>query len=155
VLRGATEAEGPWTDLATVNGYAQAGQGLNGADVVFDFLTDNVVLQSNTAEAPFTSIESSDSPVSFLILEGQTSALGLFSIWELQVSASGSTNTQPSLTVARTAGGVTLSWPAETTGFTLESSDTLPGTTWTPVTGVSNNTVTVQSAGSRFFRLKK
>jgi len=154
-LRGATVAEGPWTDLATVTGYAQAGHGLDGADVVFDFVTDKVVLQSNTAEAPATTIVNTDSPVRFLMLEGQTPSIGLFSIWELQVSAQGSTNTLPSLAVARSAQGVTLSWPAETTGFTLESADALPATVWTPVVGVDNNSVTVQPAGSRFFRLRK
>jgi len=48
-----------------------------------------------------------------------------------------------------------IQWPADATGFVLESSPTLPTTTWTPVPGVDNNRVTVTpSEKSAFYRLR-
>ncbi len=62
----------------------------------------------------------------------------------------------PTLRITRTGDTVTLSWPAEATGFTLEASPTLAPATWTPVEGVSGNSVTVPLSGqSRFFRLRR
>lgn len=51
---------------------------------------------------------------------------------------------------------VTISWPAGTTGFVLESSTVLPAATWTEVPNVANNSVTVSStAGAQYFRLRQ
>ena len=51
---------------------------------------------------------------------------------------------------------LTLAWPEEATGFTLEYAESLPAASWTTVTNVVNNQVTVDtSAGRRFFRLRK
>jgi hypothetical protein len=62
----------------------------------------------------------------------------------------------PSLTVTVGAGGLTLSWPAAVTGYLLESAPALPATTWTPVAGVANNSVTVPLTGdAQFFRLRQ
>jgi hypothetical protein len=50
---------------------------------------------------------------------------------------------------------LTLSWPADATSFTLESTVKLPAVNWTPV-GVVNNQVTINiSEGSWFYRLRK
>lgn len=159
-LRGRTAAEGPstdpleWTELATVAGYAQASHGLDGADVVFDFVADRVVLQSATGEVA-TTIANTEPRVRYLMLDGQTSALGLFSVWELQVGAEGSSATVE-LSVARAAGGgVTISWPAAVTGYVLESAPSVPSTTWTAVPGVANNSVTLTPAGTTFYRLRR
>jgi hypothetical protein len=158
-LRGRTEAEGPaiepseWTELATVNFYAQASHGLDGADVVFDFESDRVVLQSVTTEA-FTTIVSTEPTVRYLMLDGQTSQLGLFSVWELQVNA-GSTNAAPALAVQAGANTLTITWPAGITGYLLESSEILPAITWMPVAGVVNNSVTLTPSGTSFYRLRR
>jgi len=62
--------------------------------------------------------------------------------------------TPPTLSYQMNGTQLTLFWPADITGYTLESSPELPGTTWTPVPGVVNNEVTVDaSSGSTFFRL--
>jgi len=62
----------------------------------------------------------------------------------------------PKLTVSLSGTQLTISWPASATGFTLESADALPSTTWPPVPGVQNNSVTVAiGAGNKFYRLKK
>jgi hypothetical protein len=62
----------------------------------------------------------------------------------------------PLLNVSLSGSNLTISWDPSITGYTLESSGTLPGTTWTPVPGVVNNTVTVNaSTGTSFFRLRK
>jgi hypothetical protein len=60
----------------------------------------------------------------------------------------------PSLSYSIAGTQLTLSWPAEVTGYTLESAPTLTTTSWTPVPGVVNNQVTVDaSVGVQFFRL--
>ncbi len=61
----------------------------------------------------------------------------------------------PSLAASRSGSDLTLSWPADVTGFTLESTPTLSGANWQPVTGVQNNSVTVPTGtGTAFFRLR-
>ena len=158
-LRGRTAEQGPstdpfeWTELAAVSGYAQAGHGLDGADVVFDFEADTVVFQSATTEA-FTTIVNTEPTVRYLMVDGQTSVLQLFSIWELHVNASGA-SLAPQLAVTLGAGGATISWPAGVTGYILESSPAVPSHSWTPVGGVVNNTVTVPPTGTMFYRLRR
>lgn len=62
----------------------------------------------------------------------------------------------PSLSVTRTASQITISWPASFTGFTLESSSALPASSWTTVSGVVNNSVTVTPSDlAKFYRLRK
>ena len=62
----------------------------------------------------------------------------------------------PSLSYSLVAGQLTLSWPADATGYVLESTDNLSGGVWSPVNGVVNNQVTVNaSTGNKFFRLKR
>ena len=64
--------------------------------------------------------------------------------------------TRPSLSIAATSGAVTISWPADATGYTLESTASITSATWTTVTGVANNSYTIaNSSGTQFFRLKK
>jgi hypothetical protein len=54
------------------------------------------------------------------------------------------------------AAGITLSWPASSSGFLLESASNVPNSTWSPVDGVVNNSITIQPTdGMRFFRLRK
>ena len=60
------------------------------------------------------------------------------------------------LAVTRAGSQVTLSWAPELSGYTLESANSLPATSWTPVSGVQNNWVTLPIEGtSKFFRLRK
>jgi hypothetical protein len=60
------------------------------------------------------------------------------------------------LHIVRSGSQVTISWDTAITGYTLESSGVLPGTTWTAVPGVVNNSVTLSaSTGTSFFRLRK
>ena len=62
----------------------------------------------------------------------------------------------PALSVSRSAGSVTISWPAAVTGFTLESTDSLPAPSWTPVSVGANNSVTITiGSGNKFYRLRK
>lgn len=62
----------------------------------------------------------------------------------------------PKLSVTLNGGSVTISWPADASGFTLESASALPSAAWTAVTGVQNNAVTLNPAGqNQFFRLRK
>ncbi len=62
----------------------------------------------------------------------------------------------PTITFVRSGNNLTLSWPPDVTGFTLESTGKLPATAWTPVGGVVNNQVTVPiGSGNLFFRLRK
>lgn len=60
------------------------------------------------------------------------------------------------LTIGRSGNNVVITWPAEATGFVLESSPQLPATTWTAVPGVTGNSATVTpTGGSAFYRLRK
>jgi hypothetical protein len=64
--------------------------------------------------------------------------------------------TAPRLSYSRSGSNLTLSWPAETVGYILESAEQLPGSSWTAVPGVVNNQVTVTISGTnRFYRLRK
>jgi hypothetical protein len=79
-------------------------------------------------------------------------ALGPGSIWNHYLAMVG----PPSLSYSLAGTQLTLSWPADATGFVLESAASLPGASWLPVGGVVNNQVTVDaSVGVRFFRLRK
>jgi hypothetical protein len=62
----------------------------------------------------------------------------------------------PALTVSLSGSTIQISWPADATGYTLQTSDTLPATAWTPVPGVVNNSVTITPSAARaFYRLLK
>jgi len=63
---------------------------------------------------------------------------------------------RPPLSISRSGGTVTVSWPVSFTTYVLEASDVLPGTTWNAVAGVVNNSVTLSAGpGNQFFRLRK
>jgi hypothetical protein len=160
-LRGRTAAEGvsddpsTWTELAAVTAYSQVGNGLDGPDVVFDFVSDSVVLQSTNTANTTTSIATTEPRVRYLMIDGQTSAIGLFSIWELEVNAESSTPT-PQLTITGGPNSFRISWPAGVTGYVLESSPTVPSANWTPVQGVSNNGIDqVPFGAATFYRLRR
>ncbi len=62
----------------------------------------------------------------------------------------------PTLSYSLVGKQLTLAWPADTVGFTLEYAENLPATSWTAVSGVVNNQVTVDaSSGRRFYRLRQ
>jgi hypothetical protein len=61
-----------------------------------------------------------------------------------------------SLLHVRSGNSLTLSWGSAVSGYVLESAPTVPATTWNPVSGVANNSVTVDvSTGTLFYRLRK
>ncbi len=63
---------------------------------------------------------------------------------------------RPALSIARTGDTVTISWPASATGFTLEASPALAPAVWTPVGGVTGNSVSVPTTGNTgYFRLRQ
>ena len=62
----------------------------------------------------------------------------------------------PTITYSLSGTNLTLSWPADATGFGLEATPTLAASAWSAVSGVVSNQVTVHtSGGSAFYRLKK
>jgi hypothetical protein len=62
---------------------------------------------------------------------------------------------QPSLSVGRTGDTLTVTWPADATGYVLQSAPTVSGT-WTPVAGVTGNSATLPSGtGELFLRLSR
>ena len=62
----------------------------------------------------------------------------------------------PSIAYSLSGANLTLSWPADATGFSLQYTPTLPASAWTPVSGVVNNQVKVDAShGNGFYRLKK
>jgi hypothetical protein len=64
--------------------------------------------------------------------------------------------TSPSLSVTRSGNQLTITWSADATGYTLESSTSMTGGSWQPVPGVVGNSATVPiGTGNSFYRLKK
>ncbi len=60
----------------------------------------------------------------------------------------------PVLSIVRAGSdGVTVSWPADVTGWALQAASDLLGP-WTPVTGVANNSVTETISGTRYYLLR-
>jgi hypothetical protein len=73
--------------------------------------------------------------------------------WSLNVAVQ--TLGAPALTITTSGGIVTISWPGDIAGFRLESTPVLgSGANWQPVSGVSNNSISVPIAsGLLFYRL--
>lgn len=68
----------------------------------------------------------------------------------------GSSVQLPGLTIQRLGNDVIISWPADALGFTLDSRSTLSPPSWTPVgPGTNNSVILPNTAGNRFFRLRK
>ena len=64
----------------------------------------------------------------------------------------------PTLKVTQAGGSLTLSWPIASSGFTLQKASSLSAPiSWTAVTGVANNSVSLTTSGSssQYFRLIK
>jgi hypothetical protein len=81
-----------------------------------------------------------------------SAALGADTVWNHFLAMVG----PPSLSYSLNGKQLTLSWPADVTGFVLQSATNLTGGSWIPVDGVVNNQVTVDaSSGTRFFRLSR
>lgn len=66
----------------------------------------------------------------------------------------GSFAPRPTLTIQASGGGAMISWPTNCVGYALLQADSLAAPQWTPVAGITNNSVSI-SAGdvTRFFRL--
>jgi hypothetical protein len=62
----------------------------------------------------------------------------------------------PALAITRTGSDVTISWPANLTTFTLQSTPSLKPANWTTVNGVANNSITITApADTKYYRLIK
>jgi hypothetical protein len=84
-----------------------------------------------------------------------STALGADTIWNHFLAMVGP-ESAPTLSYSLAGTQLTLSWPTDVVGYTLEYAQSLPASSWAPVSGVVNNRVTVDaSAGNRFFRLIK
>jgi hypothetical protein len=61
----------------------------------------------------------------------------------------------PALTFALDGDSLTIAWPADATGYVLESAAAVSGGSWTPVPNVTGNSATVATTGlSQYFRLR-
>lgn len=74
-----------------------------------------------------------------------------FGLYSVETGTGGA----PALQVTRTASGMLLSWPADGTVYTLETTTSLAGG-WAPVSGVSGNSHAVTAGSAHaFFRLRR
>lgn len=71
------------------------------------------------------------------------------------LAPAGTVVTPPVLSVSQQGANVVISWPAGTTGWTLQSSAALSPATWTAVPGVVNNSVTITPGTGAFYRLNQ
>ena len=60
----------------------------------------------------------------------------------------------PTLAISRTGDNVLISWPANVTGFTLQSATSLAGP-WNTVSGAANNQITVTPSTTTLYRLSQ
>jgi len=94
-LRVRTAAQGPssnpddWRTVASVVGYAQAGQGVDGPDLLYDFIWPQIVAPGNTSPTMDSSIFESPIVGRYLMLHTTAIAPGFahVSVWEMQVDA--------------------------------------------------------------------
>ena len=64
--------------------------------------------------------------------------------------------TPPTISFTLVGSNLTLSWPADATGYTLVSTPALPASAWIPVPGVTGNSVTINATEQgQFFRLQQ
>lgn len=92
-LRIRSSAEGPsnnpddWHTVASVSGYAHTGQGIDGADVMYNFLQSQVQMPGNISAAATTSIEPGPVVGRYLMLHAfpTTPTYAHVSVWEIQV----------------------------------------------------------------------
>lgn len=83
-------------------------------------------------------------------------ALSADTIWNHYLAMVAPQTPAPMLAFGLNGKQLTLSWPAETSGFTLQWSPDLTAGSWTAVEGVVNNQATVDvSTGKKFYRLVK
>ena len=159
-LRVRTDAQGPsavpeeYLEVASVSNYAQNGNGVDGADVIFDCVHGFVLMPGNTDPTATATVAPGGAMGRYLMIQGlvHTQPFPHFSIWEMQVDA----EPLPVLTIQYGDGMVELSWPVSFTDFTLEATGTLPTGAWDPVPGVVDNHVQLDATGApRFFRLNK
>ena len=61
---------------------------------------------------------------------------------------------RPTLTIELLENNVIVSWPLQSTGYTLQSTGSLGTPSWTPYTAL-NNSATIANSGNLFFRLIK
>jgi hypothetical protein len=81
--------------------------------------------------------------------------LGPETIWNHFLAMVGP-ESAPKLKFSLSGKELTLSWPTEAVGLTLEYAESLPAAAWTAVSGVVNNQVTVNTAsGMRLYRLRR
>jgi len=74
-----------------------------------------------------------------------------FGLYSISVAESA-----PALSISATGNSVTISWPTATTGFMLESTDSLASPSWMPVSDAANNSIKVViGAGNKFYRLRQ
>lgn len=136
------------------NVWSRAADGLDGRwslysnqDAGPDLLLFNEPTGTSTHELYVSSVAFADRVLS----AAEIAALG-------GPSASGSLvqsfTPHPTLTSHASGSGVAISWPANYVGYALQSKTALAGSTWVPVPGVTNNSVTIPAGlGSQFFRL--
>jgi hypothetical protein len=61
---------------------------------------------------------------------------------------------KPTMAIQQSGGGVVVSWPTNYVGYALEQTDDLAVQQWRPVSGITNNAVTISGGGaSKFYRL--
>jgi hypothetical protein len=78
-----------WTTIATVENYAQAGQGIDGIDQLFDFVTEQVFLPGNISPTVVSSLDTTSLRARYIMVHvtGTAPGFGHVSVWEMQIDA--------------------------------------------------------------------
>ena len=148
-------------ELNTSAGEPYVGPGLNFTHT--NAIVLNTVGQNWTVQY-FVDGTSVGGPNTYSSVPGVNPAIGYVGIGSARTGQSGTFQNfkleavipriVPSLSLVAQTDGVNVSWPVKAGGWVLETTPSLTSPSWTAVSGVTNNNVTVTAGGeSVFFRL--
>jgi len=132
--------------LGAIGGGPDVGPGSNLPGLMDDF----AVFGTGLADTNIVKLSAGTLPTA---LDASTK---LLAYWDFNAGGVVVPPTGPSLTATLSGASIVIAWPADATGYKLQSADALPATTWADVSGVTGNSFTVATpAGTKFYRLTK
>jgi hypothetical protein len=126
-------------------GYLNASEGLTDDGVLaWEYINGKFVVEARHAEAGTSGFD-----------VFPTRDTDFYFVWvDFTQPLKARQETIPSLAIERTGNNLLISWPANISGFTLESAPAVHGP-WTTVAGANNNQLTVTPSATTLYRLRK
>ena len=120
-----------------------------------DFYAGTTLVGTST-QAPYSATWTNAPAGNYAITARATDNLGgvTGSSPAVNISVAPPAGSGPTLTIELLENNVIVSWPLQSTGYTLQSTGSLGTPSWTPYTAL-NNSATIANSGNLFFRLIK